>query len=255
MPVDLDLSQIMPPVAPSATPEPEAPAPVVEETEEQAVARKKFEQDEAKRNAAKQAALNEMQALGVEMAHGQDALTNAGIRCTELVWDKVVGEADVEAMYDAFASGQRARAQGGEYVKADKSAYSRFRSFFKPAVAEFIYGRKGVNHNWHDTVERIRTDILPDDRKLSLYNSLVTFNRMVVDAKLAASQVITEEAVTKALSRDAVKAKTVGERLDALLKAAQSCVKKTGATEEAIVKPIADYIAKLSTEQKAMLAE
>lgn len=247
MPIDLD--QLLPPAAAVTTPsveEPTVETPEVVPT----VQDPQFEQDEAKRQANFDAALAQMATLGEQAALGNAALTNAGIAATKLVYDKHVNDAHVEAMYMAFAQSFNAKAKGGERMdSADKSAVSRLRTFFKPEVVAFVYG-SGANHNWHDTVADIREGISADNRKGSLYNALVLFNREVVKAEKAAVTTITEEFVTKLLTKDEVKDKTDLERLKALVKAFEATEKKTGLTGLAKIKADLDaYIATLGPTQ------
>jgi hypothetical protein len=227
-------------------------APAIETPE----ARAQFEQDEAVRAANLAEALATMEALGMQQAEGGDALTNAGIAATALVWERKVNESHVGAMYKAFAKGFNGKAKGGERTDAvDKSALSRFGTFFKPEVAAFIYGT-GVNHNWHDTVCDIREGISAGNRKGSLYNALITFNREVVKAEKSALTKITVEHIEALLTKEALDPKTVEARLLALVKQVVQVQKKTGVESlSKIEDAVKAVIKKLSADQLKAIAE
>lgn len=229
-PVMPELPELAPVVVTSGAPSIETPAPVEPLPIAAPIVRPAYEQDAEKRAIEFQAALDAMAELGRASSKGAASLTNAGIEATRLVWEKVVNDSHVEALYAEFAKGHNELAKGGDTMNgADKSALSRFRTFFRTEVAVFVYG-SGANHNWHDTVADIRASITADERKGSLYNGLVDFNRRVCDLGADVGK-LDEDMVRAMLTKEASTAKTVEDLLNSLLDAAKKCAKKTNAPE------------------------
>lgn len=224
-----DLASLMPPVEGSPVEGSPVEGSPVDETNVVPPVQPSREQDEDKFAAELDACLDELARDGETKADGEQALTNAGIKCTRWVYERKMNESHVEAAYLTFSTAHKNRGGDAE-MKVDKTAKSRFASFFKPEVVAFVHGREGVNENWHEGVKSLRRQ-LGVGNCVSLYNCLITFNREVIKAKNAAPSIITSDLIAEKILKKAADPKTLEGKLLALKKTAETIFTQSGAPE------------------------